>query len=80
MNLKTFLKKINFSKIVDLLWLIWKSTRVIIGPANCRFYPSCSEYSKQAFKKYNFLKALFLSFYRIIRCNPFSKGGYEPLK
>jgi uncharacterized protein len=47
---------------------------------SCRFYPSCSEYSKQAFEKYNFFKALFLSIYRIIRCNPWNKGGYDPLK
>ncbi|MCK4798997.1 MAG: membrane protein insertion efficiency factor YidD [Spirochaetes bacterium] len=47
---------------------------------SCKFYPSCSEYSKQAFIKYNFLKAFFLSIYRILRCNPWNKGGDDPLK
>ncbi len=51
-----------------------------LTPPTCRFMPTCSEYSRQAFKKYNFLKASFLSTKRIIRCNPLSKGGYDPLK
>jgi len=47
---------------------------------SCKFYPTCSEYAKQAFLKYNFFKALILSVYRVIRCNPWNKGGYDPLK
>jgi len=46
----------------------------------CKFYPSCSEYAIQAFEKYGFVKGLFYSTKRILRCNPFSKGGYDPLK
>ena len=46
----------------------------------CRYYPSCSEYSKQAIEKYGVLKGVFLGIKRILRCNPFSKGGYDPLK
>ncbi len=46
----------------------------------CRFYPSCSEYSYQAIKKYGLLKGGLLSIYRILRCNPFSKGGIDKLK
>ncbi|HOJ86985.1 MAG: membrane protein insertion efficiency factor YidD [Elusimicrobiales bacterium] len=53
---------------------------MIIGPSSCRYYPSCSEYSREAFKKYNPLKATIISVWRIVRCNPFSKGGYDPLK
>ncbi|MBQ1972341.1 MAG: membrane protein insertion efficiency factor YidD [Treponema sp.] len=48
-------------------------------PSSCRFYPSCSEYAKQAFLKYGFLKASILTIWRILRCNPFSKGGFDPL-
>lgn len=47
---------------------------------NCRFYPTCSEYMKQAIKKYGAFKGSFYGIKRIIRCNPFSKGGYDPLK
>lgn len=47
---------------------------------NCKFYPTCSEYAKQAIEKYGAIKGLFLGIKRIFRCNPFSKGGYDPLK
>lgn len=46
----------------------------------CKYYPTCSEYTKQAIEKYGFLKGIFLGFIRILKCNPFSKGGYDPLK
>jgi putative membrane protein insertion efficiency factor len=48
-------------------------------PPSCRFEPSCSQYGTQAFKKYHFFKALYLTIWRILRCNPFNKGGYDPL-
>ncbi len=47
---------------------------------NCKYYPSCSEYTKQAIKRYGAFKGSFIGIYRILRCNPFSKGGYDPLK
>jgi len=47
---------------------------------NCKYYPTCSEYTKQAIEKYGLVKGCFLGFKRIIKCNPFSKGGYDPLK
>lgn len=46
----------------------------------CKFYPSCSEYTRQAIEKYGCLKGSFLGIKRILKCNPFSKGGYDPLK
>lgn len=47
---------------------------------NCKFYPSCSEYMKQAIEKYGSFKGIFLGIKRLLRCHPFSKGGYDPLK
>lgn len=47
---------------------------------NCKYYPSCSEYTKQAIEKYGTIKGSFLGLKRIIKCNPFSKGGYDPLR
>ncbi|MCX5686884.1 MAG: membrane protein insertion efficiency factor YidD [Candidatus Omnitrophica bacterium] len=44
----------------------------------CRFYPSCSEYAADAIGKYGVVKGVFKSIKRIIRCNPFSRGGYDP--
>ena len=46
----------------------------------CKYYPSCSEYTKQAVEKYGAFKGSILGIWRILRCNPFSKGGYDPLK
>ena len=46
----------------------------------CRFTPTCSEYTYQAIEKYGILKGLISGFLRIIRCHPFSKGGYDPVK
>ena len=46
----------------------------------CKYYPTCSEYTKQAIEKYGPLKGSMLGFIRILKCNPFSKGGYDPLK
>ena len=46
---------------------------------NCRFHPTCSNYAKEAYIKFNFFYASFLTFYRILRCHPFAKGGYDPV-
>ena len=46
----------------------------------CRYYPTCSEYGYQAINKYGLIKGSLKALYRIIRCNPFSAGGYDPLK
>lgn len=55
---------------------VWLSSKNV----NCKFYPTCSEYTKQAIEKYGALKGTIIGIWRIIRCNPFSKGGYDPLK
>lgn len=47
---------------------------------HCKYYPTCSEYTKQAIEKYGALKGILIGVKRILRCNPFSKGGYDPLK
>lgn len=47
---------------------------------NCRYYPTCSEYTKQAIEKYGAVKGTIKGMIRILKCNPFSKGGYDPLK
>jgi len=48
-------------------------------PRSCRFTPTCSHYGYEAFRKYNFFKAFYLTTWRILRCNPFNKGGEDPL-
>jgi len=56
------------------------STWLSLKGINCKYYPTCSEYTKQAIEKYGILKGLILGLKRILKCNPFSKGGYDPLK
>jgi uncharacterized protein len=46
----------------------------------CRFSPSCSEYSIKSIEKHGLIKGGFLSIWRVLRCNPFNKGGYDPVK
>lgn len=70
---KFLLKLIDFYKKNISLWLESKNIK-------CKFYPTCSEYTRQAIEKYGALKGLILGIYRVLRCNPFSKGGYDPLK
>ncbi|ELD9072359.1 membrane protein insertion efficiency factor YidD, partial [Campylobacter jejuni] len=48
-----------------------------LKPATCRYYPSCSEYALWQFQKKNFFLAFFSTFFRILRCNPFFKGGFD---
>ena len=66
---KLFIKIIKFYQ---------KYISTILGK-NCKHIPSCSNYALEAYQKHNFFYASILTFYRIIRCNPFSKGGYDPV-
>ena len=45
----------------------------------CRFHPTCSEYGYQAVEKYGLIKGGLMAIWRILRCNPFNKGGYDPV-
>ncbi|MBR3747770.1 MAG: membrane protein insertion efficiency factor YidD [Selenomonadaceae bacterium] len=45
----------------------------------CRFVPTCSNYALDALKKYGWARGSFLTLWRILRCNPFCKGGYDPV-
>ena len=52
----------------------------ILGPyARCRFHPTCSEYALECFQRFNPIKAFWMSFSRIGRCNPLHPGGYDPV-
>ena len=70
---KVLIKAINFYQRHISSWLESKNI-------HCKFYPTCSEYTKQAIEKYGAIKGIALGTKRILRCNPFSKGGYDPLK
>ena len=48
--------------------------------ARCRYYPSCSEYAAQAVNRYGILRGLVLAVWRVLRCNPLSRGGFDPVE
>ncbi|HAA89706.1 MAG: Putative membrane protein insertion efficiency factor [Thermoanaerobacterales bacterium 50_218] len=50
-----------------------------LRPPCCRFYPSCSDYAIVALKKYGLFKGLLLAAKRVLRCHPWSVGGYDPV-
>ncbi|MBR5817716.1 MAG: membrane protein insertion efficiency factor YidD [Clostridia bacterium] len=64
-----------------MIWLIRLYQKFIspIKPACCRFTPTCSQYAVEAFTKRGFFVGFALTVWRILRCNPFSKGGHDPV-
>jgi len=66
--------------ILMLFIKIYQKTISSILPPSCRFIPTCSEYSYEAIKKYGVIKGSLLSVWRVLRCNPFNTGGYDPVK
>ena len=64
-----------------MIWLIRLYQKVIspIKPPCCRFTPTCSQYAIEAFTKRGFFVGFGLTVWRILRCNPFCAGGYDPV-
>lgn len=64
-----------------MIWLI-RGYKRFISPLlgdNCRFYPTCSVYAMQALEVHGVFKGTLLAIWRILRCNPFGKGGVDPV-
>ncbi|MBV9423532.1 MAG: membrane protein insertion efficiency factor YidD [Solirubrobacterales bacterium] len=51
-----------------------------LGGNRCKFYPSCSEYAVQAIRRFGILRGLVLAGWRLLRCNPWSHGGHDPVE
>jgi putative membrane protein insertion efficiency factor len=63
---------------MGLIRLYQKTLSPILLPA-CRFTPTCSHYSYEAFKRFGFVKGAWLSVKRVSRCHPFNPGGHDPV-
>lgn len=66
-----------------ILIIIIKTYQKIISPLfppSCRFYPPCSEYGIEAITKHGAIKGGIMTAWRILRCNPLNKGGYDPVR
>ncbi len=55
----------------------WRAFLSPLYPPSCRFYPTCSEYAVLAVEKHGVLKGLLKTLWRVLRCNPWSKGGVD---
>lgn len=71
---KSNIVKELFLKLIRIYQFFSKFT-----PPVCRFTPTCSEYTYEAIKKYGVIKGGFLGLKRILRCHPYSKGGFDPV-
>lgn len=62
------------------LILFYKSSLSPYFGGKCKFEPSCSNYGYDAINKHGFSKGSFMIFFRLLKCNPLSRGGYDPVK
>ena len=63
---------------IFLIRIYQNSISPLLGK-NCRFVPTCSQYTIEAIQEYGSVKGILMGVKRIIRCNPLSKGGYDPV-
>ncbi len=68
----TLIMKKLLLKLIDIY-----QSMPISSHSNCKYYPTCSNYAKEAITKYGSIKGSFLAIKRILKCNPFSKGGID---
>lgn len=64
-------------KIVIIFLKLYQKFISPLYPASCRYYPSCSNYAILSVEKYGVIKGLLKAIWRVLRCNPFSKGGVD---
>ena len=65
--------------LIGLVRVYQKYLSPLKGHSTCIYFPTCFQYAVEAIEKYGALKGGLLAVWRILRCNPFSKGGYDPV-
>nr|WP_330398102.1 membrane protein insertion efficiency factor YidD [Lachnoclostridium sp. An118] len=65
--------------LIGLVRVYQKYLSPLKGHSTCIYFPTCSQYAVEAIEKHGALKGGLLAVWRILRCNPFSKGGYDPV-
>jgi uncharacterized protein len=65
--------------LLAIIRLYQKTVSPILPEGTCRFYPSCSHYGYQAIYKYGAIKGSLMTAWRVLRCNPFNPGGFDPV-
>jgi len=78
MNIKFFIPSLLKFLFINIIKIYQRFISPFF-PSSCKFSPSCSKYGIEAINKYGALKGTFLTLKRIIRCNPWNKGGYDPI-
>lgn len=78
---KVFVFIFNIPKYIGqgLIW-VYKTCISPLLPHACKFTPTCSTYTSESIQEWGFLKGSILGIKRIFRCNPFAKGGLDPVK
>ncbi|MCH7472810.1 membrane protein insertion efficiency factor YidD [bacterium] len=73
-----FIQKLPSSAVIALI-AFYRRFISPYTPPSCKFTPSCSRYGIDALKRYGVMKGSWLALWRLLRCNPFNPGGYDPL-
>jgi len=76
MNLKNKLEQILSSPFLFAIWF-YQTFISSLFPSSCIYWPSCSEYAKQAFQKHGVFWGFYLTLFRLLRCHPFHQGGID---
>jgi hypothetical protein len=67
-------------KLIDAILRLYKSVVSPLLPSACRYYPSCSDYMREAVEKYGPARGLWMGIKRLARCHPFHSGGLDPVR
>ena len=60
--------------------LVWLYRLTLLGGGSCKYHPSCSQYALDAYKEFGLFKGTVLAAWRLLRCNPWSRGGFDPVR